>query len=572
MQMMTRPWTCLLVAALLLVGGCSDDDENTPPTVDLLFPDDGYRFDGSTDEVVLLVQDNGNVAVVEVTLDAEVVATVRDSKGELNIELPVGRWADGLDHVLDARALDVEGAEGEVAAITISIDPTLQTVPQIVAVAPGPDAPDQLRLEWLDHPGATGYRYEVARTDGFSQLLVSGETGDRTVDLPDLDTSLLYARVRATVDGTETGWSRTFRYDGTTGWREVYELPNRQMGTAVLTAPDGSLRLLSHAVREARVAGAQVQLLEVTADGELLAAHDLLDATYWPTSHLLVDQTLLLTGLRTDGRGFIAGFDLEGGAVFVDEPGDHLTTALWRDPGGEVRLAGTDLREGTSGGVMHTLDASSGATTELVTFELETGREVLAGWPRSDAGWVVAGQLPDEAEDVYGGVFARGLAADGTTDWNLRVGAADRWLMRGHGADGQGQYVLTGIAFRADPARRYAFLVNFDHRGRLRWQIGESRWHHYTDVEPTLDGRWTAVGARRRSVTSETWLYDTALRGFSNAGLPLFENQHGLGVESQGWGLAPHPDGGWYVTGFTTADRNEYQADLLRVDDLGELD
>ncbi len=184
----------------------------------------------------------------------------------------------------------------------------------------------------------------------------------------------------------------------------------------------------------------------------------------------------------------------------------------------------------------------------------------------------MAGALPefDDLED--GGLFARGLDAVFATSWNLRVGEADRWELRGHGTDGNGEYLLCGIAYVATERSRYGFIVSFDHRGRLRWQLGETDWHLYTQVAVTEDGRWTAVGARRRYLDSNTWLYDTALRGLSDAGLPLWQVQHRLGEESQGFGLAAHPDGGWYVTGFTTPDRVEYDADLLRVDDRGELE
>jgi hypothetical protein len=573
---MTRLLTLLAVllalTALLTVAGCSDDDENQPPRVSIVFPADGYRYDGATSLVEVEATDDGNVPLVELRLDGTVVSSLRDTS---QTQLPVGRWADGLEHVLEARAHDALGLTGDSTPVTISIDPSLQTIPQVISVGPDPEAGGALEITWLAFPDATGYAWEVARTDAFTTVLASGETTDLSVNVPMDDTNLVYVRLRAERAGGFTDYSRTFRYDGTTGWRQRYPLPGRQLATAILTAPDGSLRLLSHGVINARVGigAAAVELLAVSAAGELLAANQLLDSTFLPTSHL-VDPAgnLVLAGLTTDGGPFLAAFTLDGQAIWQQAPVDLEPTALLMGPDDAIWAVGTDLRSGASGGVVLEVDPASGALTERATFALEAGRRVLAAWPRSDEGWVVAGSLPDFDDLDSGGLFARGLAGDFATSWNLRLGEADRWQLRGHGTDGDGQYVLGGIAFVSNPRSRYGFLVNFDDRGRLRWQLGETNWHLYSQIRTTEDGRWTAAGARRRYINSSSWLYDTALRGLSEAGLPLWEIQHRLGEESQAFGLAPHPDGGWYVAGFTTPDRIEYDVDLLRVDDRGELE
>lgn len=562
----------LTLLMLLTAVGCSDDDENEPPRVSILFPPEGYRYDGTTSLVELDVTDDGNVPLVELRLDGDVVSSLRDT---LRTQLPVGVWADGLDHVLEARAHDAEGLTGDSTPITISIDPALQTIPQVISVIADPQDAGELQITWLAFPGAVGYAWEVARTDAFASLLASGETTELTASASLDDTKLAYVRVRAELGDGSSAFSRTFRYDGTVGWRHRFEVPGRQLGVDILTAADGSLRLLSHGVINARVGigAAAVELLAVSATGELLTTHRLLDEAFLPTSHLVdAAGNLLLAGLTAAGDGFLAAFTLDGQLLWQQAPADIEPTALMHAADGAVWVFGTDGRGAGAGGVIHAIDPGTGDLTEQGTFELEAGRRVLAAWPRSDAGWVVAGTLPDFDSLDDGGVFARGLGEALTTTWNLRFGEADRWQWRGHGTDGDGQYVLGGIAFVSNPRSRYGFLVNIDDRGRLRWQLGETNWHLYSQIHRTEDGRWVAVGARRRYVDGNNWLYDTALRGLSDAGLPLWEIQHRLGEESQGFGLTPHPDGGWYVSGFTTPDRLEYDADLLRVDDRGELE
>ncbi|MEZ4387777.1 MAG: hypothetical protein R3D98_09405 [Candidatus Krumholzibacteriia bacterium] len=559
----------VLALLALLAAGCSKDDSNQAPRVTIVFPGDGYRYDGTTSVVEVEVDDDGNVPLVEIRLDDVVVSSMRDT---LRTQLPIGRWADGLEHTLQARAHDAQGLTGDSALLTVTIDPSLQTIPQMVAVEPDPDAAGALLLSWLAFPAATGYAWEISRTDAFAEILDAGETTELAVSVPVADASLIYVRVRAELAAGATEPSRTYRYDGITGWRERYALSGAQQGNAIYTAPDGSLRLLSYAIEDGRVARADVELLRVAAAGEFISREVLLDATHLPTTSLVDAEGTLLLGGLADGVGFLAGFTLDGAPLWRTTPALFEPTALMAADGGEVWVFGADLREGADGGAIQQLDPATGQLTELATFQLEAGRRVLAAWPRPDAGWVVAGRLPDTDAGNYGGLFARGLDGLGATDWNLRIGEADRWLWRGCGQDGHGNYVLCGIAFVSNPRSRYGFLVSFDHRGRLRWQLGETNWHLYSGIMATEDGRWTAVGARRRYVTSDTWLYDTALRGLSEAGLPLWQIQHRLGEESQGFGLAPHPDGGWYVTGFTTPDRSEYDVDLLRLDDRGELE
>ena len=570
---MTRFASTLVIMAallaLLLAAGCSEDDENDPPRVVIVSPDDGHHFTSAATLVEVEVDDDSGVPLVELRLDGEVVASLRDTLKSL---LPVGLWADGLEHELRARAHDTDDATGDSGVRTITIDPALQTVPQITSVAPDAGAAGQLVATWLAFPEALGYTYEVARTDGFADLLASGDTSELSLDLALNDASLAYVRVRAMVAEGLTSWSRTFRYDGTAGWRQRYELAGPQQGTAILTAADGSLYLLSHAVRDARIDRAAVELLRVSNVGEPGGVRELLDDTHLPTSHLLLDDGSLLIGGISDSGYFLASFRLSGEMDWYYGTTLFEPTALLREADGTVRLLGNEGPVDYSQGVSAVVTPSTGVLSDMVTFDLDTGARVLAAWPHEDGGWVVAGQLADVDTQHYGGVFADHIAADGQTMWRLRLGSADRWLMRGQATNGSDQFCLGGIAYKENKGNRYGFIVNFDDDGSLRWQLGETDWHFYSDLVSLPDGRWTAVGAHRRSVDSDNWLYDTALRGISEGGLPLWEIQHESGRESQGWDLAPHPDGGWYVLGFMTPDSGEYDLDLLRVDDRGELD
>lgn len=564
----------LALPMLLSVGGCSDDDENEPPRVSIVFPPDGYRYDGATSSVELDVTDDGNVPLVELRLDGNVVSSLRNT---VQTQLPVGRWADGLDHVLEARAHDAEGLTGDATPITISFDPSLQTIPQVISAEPDPQGADELVVTWLEFPGAARYAWEVARTDAFASLLASGETSELSVRVPLDGVQLAYVRLRADLGSRLTDFSRTVRYDGAVGWRQRFELPGAQLVAAIVTAADGSLRLLSHGMAGESVGSgaAPVELLAVSASGELLATHRLLDEAFMPTSHLVgAEQTLLLAGVTTAGEGFLAAAaSFDGELLWHTLPPDVEPTALMDGPGGEVWVFGSDRRAAAAGGVVHVVDPATGDLSEHATFELEPGRRVYAAWPRSGTGWVVAGSLPaDGGDQQAGGVFARGLDEAFASSWNLRLGEADQWRWRGHGSDGRGHYVVGGLAVGPSPRNRYGFLFSFDDRGRLRWQFGETGWHLHGQAYATEDERWVVVGSRRRTLDSNHWRRDTALRGLSGAGLPLWEIQHQLGEESQGYCLAPHPDGGWYLGGFTTPNRLEYDADLLRVDDRGELE
>ena len=132
--------------------------------------------------------------------------------------------------------------------------------------------------------------------------------------------------------------------------------------------------------------------------------------------------------------------------------------------------------------------------------------------------------------------------------------------------------MLGGIALVEDFFSRFGFVVGIDADGRIRFQVTDRNWHLFANAYPDAGGRWTVAGVRRRSLDGVTFLYDYGLAGLSAAGARLWQVQHRAGEESQGWCLAPHPNGGWWTAGMRTYDYAEFDVDVLRVDDRGEFD
>jgi hypothetical protein len=575
----TRPRSVILLAALpalLTLAACSGDDENQPPTAEIVYPDPGYRYTSAPDSVVVDARDDSGVSSVEIRLDDEVLSVVRDAP--YSTRLPLGRYADGREHVLDATAVDSRGLEGGAGAITITIDPSLQTIPQIVATGPAGDGSSDVELRWLEFPGVVDrYEWQVAGDEGFTVDPVTGDVNDTSAIVPVAADGLGYARVRVVVGGVATDWSRTARYVGLEVDRVRYDLPGPQLGTRIFEAPDGTLRILSHGVDRHRVSTAEVQLLALDDELQLEDTSTLLSDDYMPLASLLgPDGDLVLAGRQGSDGAFVARASLDGQITAQNAPAAMLPSALAvRD--GAVLALGRDRRDGARpGGVIATVQADASLAI-AAQFALGSGRELQHAWPQPDGGWILAGQEPDIAgedddPDAPGGVWIRGLGADLAETWSLRLGTADRWLLRGAATDGAGRFLLTGIAFRDDFFSRYGFVACVDDRGRLLWTVTDRDWHLFAGAAPDADGRWAVAGVARRSVGDRVWEYDFALRGFSAAGAPLWEAQHRLGRESQAWSLLVHPDGGWWAVGTGTDDGSDYDVDLLRTDDRGALD
>lgn len=552
-----------LVAAL---AACSEDPVNTPPRVDIVYPEPGFVYTVSPDSVIASVTDDRGIREVEFRLDDVVLSTRTQSPW--TTRLPLGTYADGRLHQLTVRATDTDGASTTSSAVTVTIDPSLQTVPQITGLLPDADGSGRLRLGWLAFPeDVSTFEWQVARDDGFADLAAEGATPDTAV-VTAVDTlGLAYARVRAVLPDRTTYWSRAARFNGLPMWRLRYDLDGAQLGAAVMPVGDG-LRLLSHGVERSRVSTAAVQMLAVAGDGQLLWHRDILDDTYRPTDRTVDTGGVLILGGATDTGGFVARVDDEAALLSLAEVGFMRPTALLVGADGAVRAVGADLREGTDGGVVADIGAD-GSLTASTTFPLEVGRDVWRAWPRPGGGFVLAGTLPDGDDGLPGGVWVRGHDDTGEALWSVRLGTADHYLLRDGGHDGAGAFVLTGQAFRADYWARFGFVACVDADGRLRWQVTDRDWHFFAGAAPDVDGRWVVTGAQRRSIGDGDYELDLGLMGLSGAGEVRFEARHASGPDSQGWSLAPHTDGGWWVSGAGTG--NGFDVDLLRVDDRGGL-
>ena len=573
---MYRHWLWLLalvgLMALIAMTACSSDPVNEPPRVDLVYPDNGFHYTTSPDSMVANATDDRGVAKVDFYFDGNLLSTILTSP--YSTRLPLGFYADGREYVIGARATDTDGARSGTSEATITIDPSLQTIPQIMTFDFDPDVTDQLRLTWLTFPDAVQrYDWEVARDDGFHDILLVGDTSDTSVVVAVVPEGLAYARVRASVNGLATSWSRISRFAQLETWRHRYPAPGPQLGTGIYQADDGTLRILSHGVAKHRISRAAVQLLALDAAYELQTVHDLLTDDYKPMAQALdADGHLRLAGIRDGSEGFTAAVDLDGTLLWSQTTDQMLSTTLLEAADGTWQTVGVDLRDGAAGGVFGAI-GPGGEITLGATFALDDGWEIQQAWHRPDGGWVLAGQLPDRPEDGRpGGIWARGLDENHEVLWNLRLGTADRYLLRSGATDGDGSFLMTGMSFMANFLDRYGYVACFDQDGRIRGQVTDRNWHLFAGAVPDVGGRWTVVGVGKRSVGDNQWEYDFAMRGFSGAGARLWQAQHRAGVESQGWALARHPIGGWWAVGTRTENGSEYDVDLLRVDDRGAFD
>ncbi len=568
---MNRHWLLLLsLTTVLVLAACSDNNVNQPPTVTIVYPDSGHHVVSSPDSVVADAQDDRAVARVDFYFDGNLYSSI--SSAPYISHLPLGTYANGQEYVVGARAIDSDGVPSAVSNITMTIDPALQTVPQITTFDLDQDGSGNLRLSWLPFPETVSeYQWEVSRDDGFFGVLASGSVTDTTLVVAVIAEGLAYARVRAVLPDATTDWSRIERFNQLDTWRMHYPATGPQLGTGIYQATDGTLRILSHGVDRHRVSKAAVELLALDAANELVTVHQIFDDTYRPTAQALdAAGDLRLAGVREDSTGFVAAVSLDG-MLRWSTPADFMRCSAMLDEGGTWRTVGVDLRDGADGGVFATI-GDDGTITAGPTFRLETGREVNFAWPRPAGGWVVAGQLPDADNGQPGGVWVRGLDASYQEEWNLRVGTGSNYLLRGGGVDGAGNYVLGGIALRQEYLSRFGFIFGFDADGRVRFQVTDRNWHLFANAYPDAGGRWTVTGVRNRSIDGVTNYYDFAMAGFSAAGLPLWQVQYRKGEESQGWAIAPHPNGGWWSAGLVTYNFVEMDVDVLRVDDRGEFD
>lgn len=582
--MMNRRWLWLPAAFLLALGplsGCSDDDDTSePPQVTIVHPLPGAHLDADPVSVLVEAASDRGINRVEISLDDELLSTLRQAP--YTTRLPLGLHADGQPRSLNARAYDTRGQAGDAPPVSITIDPSLQSVPQIVALLPAPGDSGHLRLEWLTWPRPPAlFTWQTAYDDGFLQGADGGSLAETMVLVPFAQQSVVYARVKVSDSDGVSGWSRFARYNGLQTWRHRYPLAGSQLGAAVhVASDDGSLLVLVHGAAGGPVARSEVRMLTVDAGSQALQGNALLlDSTHAPTSSLMMPgDEMVLAGRRTAGGSFLAAANRQG-LLWSAEPQIMRATALVRNVQGALLAAGSDLRgsQNAGGGGLFAAVTGQGTLAPVAVFPMLPEYEIRRVWVRPDGGFVLAGQVLLGTAETPGGIWVAGLGplAAGAHEllWTVRLGSAHRWLLCGANTDGLGNFVLAGAGRHTEPASRYGFLVAVDQQGRLRWQVTDRGWQQFADVAVDVGGRWVAAGARRRDLGDQRYEYETALRGLSPFGATLWESVHRAGNDAQAWALArhPHPGGGWYVAGASHGGATGYDVDLLRVDDRGEL-
>lgn len=565
---------CLLAASLL--AACGGDDTDQPPRAVIVHPQPGDHLTIAPDSVVVQADDDRGINRVEMFLDGQLIATV--GRAPYQTLLPLGTYADGRPHVLRARAYDSRAQTGEAPSVAITIDPALQTVPQITSLAPAASAPSALRLAWLPWPhGPATFAWEAARDDGFARILASGSASDTLVQLSLDPTGIVYARVRAVTAEATSGWCRPARHSGLATWRRQYAAAGPQLGCAMWMTAGGDLLILSQGADGHPVDRAAVQALSLTAQGELLAIEDLLPDSDRPTARLMSEAgCLIMAGRREPGASFLAGCD-PGGGRWVVQPQIMATTALVETAAGDLLAIGADRRPGkaAAAGGLFAAVTGQGDLAFVASFPLLDSYEVRQAWARPDGGYVLAGQVLAEGAGSYGGVWLLGLApADAGAHeilWSVRLGTAERWLLCAAGTDGAGNFVVAGAGRPTETASRYGFLAAVDQQGRVRWQVTDRNWQQFSGLAGDVGGRWVAVGARRRDVGDQRYEYDTALRGLSPHGATLWESSHRAGRNTQAWAVVAHPAGGWLVAGARLDSGGGWDVDVLRLDDRGEM-
>jgi hypothetical protein len=87
----------------------------TPPTVEFVFPPDGWVIDSNTVKVTVEASDDQALLVVELRIDRKLVKSSNASP--LTYNWQAGKLASG-PHTLDARAID---QAGHAASVSITV-------------------------------------------------------------------------------------------------------------------------------------------------------------------------------------------------------------------------------------------------------------------------------------------------------------------------------------------------------------------------------------------------------------------------------------------------------------------
>jgi hypothetical protein len=538
-----RARACLACLALAVVAGCGNDDTNDPPQIAISSPGDGDHLTAAAN-VVAEVSDDEGIVKVRFTLDGELL--LEDTVSPWQAAIPVGTAANGLPVVLGATAWDTDGVETQAADVTITIDPALQTVPQLLAF--GPTAADEpvLAARWLRFPAATAYTLQFSRSAGFGAVFFEQTLPDTEYTSAVPDTGIVYARVRARVAGEFLGWSRSRRFAAVDPLLTTVPLSGSQAGLSAVAQPEGFL-VVSGPRDDVEIGTVAPEALTLAADGSVLARSALPAFTaQWTAA-----PAVYLCGADWVARHALAG----GGEVWRSSLAGLIPGAVGGD-GTTVLVAGPSTSEAAAPLVIVQVAADDGAELGRVAVPTEAGDVVTEVHGLADL-WVVAGEI------AAGGVWVRAVDPDGgEVAWRLHLGTSDGFRLRGAAVGGDG-LVLVG---EADSGGAWAAGVAAG--GRLRWLAREADWIGLTGVAVSFDGDLLVSG----DALGDRGQPELAYGALTSAGAWRWQQRRAFGVGARCLGIAPADDGTIVVTGTALLAGGDWDLLLLRADDHGDLD
>jgi hypothetical protein len=543
--MRTRAWPACL--ALAVVAGCSTNPTNDPPQIAIVAPLGGDHLTAATN-VVAAVSDDQGIARVRFTLDDTVL--LDDYVSPWQAAIPVGEWASGRPVVLGATVWDSDGIARSAVPVTITIDPSLQTVPQVLAFEPASGVdPPVLAARWLSFPAATGYTVQLSRGEGFASLISETAVADTALITDVASEGVTYARVRAALNGEPSDWSRPQRFAGVTTLLTVVPLLASQAGLEVAVRPSGEIAVVSGPRDDLAIGPVTSELITLEDDGAVAARAALPTfASLW-----MADPYLYLCG-----DGWVACHGLDDGAqVWRVETSGMLPSAVGSGGAGlPLLVAGRDLQEDAMSSLtIVTLAPDDGAEIQRATVELEADLTVTQVWGLAGV-CVVAGDI------AAGGVWARGIdVAQGRELWHLRLGTGDRFQLRDAVPVGD-NLILVGNA-----ATRGAWAAAITADGRPRWLTRESLWAELAGAAPEVDGGVLVAGFARGDGGSANLVYGE----LTSAGAWRWQQNRAYTLNARGLAVTQAADGSVVVMGTALPAGGDWDLLLQRTDDRGDL-
>jgi hypothetical protein len=538
-----RARTSLALLLLAAVSGCGDDDVNAPPQIGISSPGNGDHLTAAANVVAQATDDEG-VARVRFTLDGTVL--LDDFTAPWQAAIPVGEWANGQPVVLGATVWDTDGVSVNATSVTITIDPALQSVPQLLAF--GPDAAN-LAARWLRFPGAAGYTLQFSHGAAFGNVFFTQSVTDTLLATAVPATGVVYARVRATVVGAPTPWSRSWRFASVPTLQTLVPLPASQAGLQVAMAPTDGFTVVSGPRDGVAIGAVAAELIQLDATGGISGRVGLPTAA----AQWLTDDDLFICG---DGAVARHGLD-DGAAVWRVEPAGMMPSAIGAAADGASPLAaGRDTQEDATPSIaIVTLAAADGVETGRATLDLPAGDTVNQVWG-FPAACMVAGQI------ATGGVWVRGVdLATQRELWHLRLGTGPQFEVR-DAIPVDGDLILVGDSLTGGA---WAASVAVD--GRLRWLVQERTWIELGGVASAVDGGVLVTGHARGDGGRTDVVYGELTAG----GAWRWKQRRSVGENARGLGVTQADDGSVVVVG-TALAAGGWDLLLLRTDDRGDLD